>query len=253
MTDYKAIVNKIETFGLVDGPGVRVVVFLQGCNMRCKYCHNPETWTISSPDAKEWSAKDLVNFTYRYHNYWGKDMSNGGVTFSGGEPLLQIDFLLEFARLAKQKNISIAIDTCGQPFRDDIEYLKKFDELASLCDVFLVDIKCMDEELHKTLTGHSNKNILAMIKHLSELKKDMWIRHVLVPNLTDSEADLTAMHDFVKSLNCVKKVEILPYHDFATFKYKSLGIRYPLEGYRTPTKDEVKRAEDILEVTKYTD
>lgn len=251
MTDCKAIVNKIETFGLVDGPGVRVVIFLQGCNMRCKYCHNPETWALKSKECKEYTPQELVDFCYRYHTYWGKNMSNGGVTFSGGEPLLQLDFLIEFAKLAKQKNINIAIDTCGQPFSSEKEYLEKFDTLVSLVDLFIVDIKCFNKDLHKEITGHTNTNILDMLKHLNELKKDVWIRHVLVPNLTDSKEDLLNTREFLNTLNNVRKVEILPYHDFAIFKYKNLGIKYPLEGYRVPTAEEVKTAENILEVEKY--
>lgn len=251
MTDCKAIVNKIETFGLVDGPGVRVVIFLQGCNMRCKYCHNPETWALKSKECKEYTPQELVDFCYRYHTYWGKNMSNGGVTFSGGEPLLQLDFLIEFAKLAKQKNINIAIDTCGQPFTNEKEYLEKFDILASLVDLFIVDIKCFDNDLHKEITGHTNTNIFDMLKHLDLLKKDVWIRHVLVPNLTDSKEDLLNTKQFLNTLNNVRKVEVLPYHDFAIFKYKNLGIKYPLEGYRVPTAEEVKTAENILEVEKY--
>lgn len=251
MTDCKAIVNKIETFGLVDGPGVRVVIFLQGCNMRCKYCHNPETWALKSKECKEYTPQELVDFCYRYHTYWGKNMSNGGVTFSGGEPLLQLDFLIEFAKLAKQKNINIAIDTCGQPFINEKEYLEKFDTLASLVDLFIVDIKCYDNDLHKEITGNTNTNILDMLKHLNTLNKDVWIRHVLVPNLTDSKEDLLNTKQFLNTLNNVRKVEVLPYHDFAIFKYKNLGIKYPLEGYRVPTTEEVKTAENILEVEKY--
>lgn len=251
MTDCKAIVNKIETFGLVDGPGVRVAIFLQGCNMRCKYCHNPETWALKSKECKEYTPQELVDFCYRYHTYWGKNMSNGGVTFSGGEPLLQLDFLIEFAKLAKQKNINIAIDTCGQPFTNEKEYLEKFDTLASLVDLFIVDIKCFDNDLHKEITGHTNTNIFDMLKHLDLLKKDVWIRHVLVPNLTDSKEDLLNTKQFLNTLNNVRKVEVLPYHDFAIFKYKNLGIKYPLEGYRVPTAEEVKTAENILEVEKY--
>ena len=251
MIDCKAIVNKIETFGLVDGPGVRVVVFLQGCNMRCKYCHNPETWALKSKDCKEYTPQELVDFCYRYHTYWGKNMFNGGVTFSGGEPLLQLDFLIEFAKLAKQKNINIAIDTCGQPFINDKQYLERFDTLASLVDLFIVDIKCYDNDLHKEITGHTNTNIFDMLKHLNTLNKDVWIRHVLVPSLTDSKEDLLNTKQFLNTLNNVRKVEVLPYHDFAIFKYKNLGIKYPLEGYRVPTDIEVKTAENILEVEKY--
>ena len=230
-----------------DGRGVRTLVHSYGCNLSCKWCCNPET--RFNNEFRNCSAHDLLEIVKRDDIYFLA--TKGGVTFSGGEPLLQLDFLIEFAKLAKQKNINIAIDTCGQPFTNEKEYLEKFDILASLVDLFIVDIKCFDNNLHKEITGHTNSNIFDMLKHLDLLKKDVWIRHVLVPNLTGSKEDLLNTKQFLNTLNNVRKVEVLPYHDFAIFKYKNLGIKYPLEGYRVPTAEEVKTAENILEVEKY--
>lgn len=244
--EQRGTINSVETFGLVDGPGVRFVVFLQGCGMRCKYCHNPETWAKTCEDAKVWSAEELFNFAWRYHFYWGKDMSNGGITVSGGEPLLQIDFVIELFKLAKSKGVHTAIDTTGQTFSEDNEYLEKLSKLLEVTDLFIVDIKAFDSELHKSLTGINNEKILKFARYLSDNGKDMWIRRVLVPSLTDSEDDLVSTSNFIKSLNNVKRVEVLPYHTLGLFKWEKLKIKYPLEGYRAPTKEEVERAEKLL-------
>ena len=247
----KALVSSLETFGSVDGPGVRYVVFLQGCNLRCRYCHNPETWTKTSPDAKEWSPEDLFNLAWRYHFYWGKDLKNGGITVSGGEPLLQIDFLIEFFKLAKAKGVHTCIDTAGQPFSRNPEFLEKFNELMKFTDLFMVDIKAFDPKLHKELTGFENQNILDFMKYLSDNGKAMWIRHVLVPKLTDSEEDLINTRNFIESLKTVERVEVLPYHTLGIFKWKKLGIKYSLEDAEPPTDEEVLRAEKLLNVNKY--
>ena len=177
MEQVKGRVHSVETFGLVDGPGVRYILFLQGCRMRCKYCHNPETWDLNAGEEK--TAQEAFAHAVRYKNYWGK---NGGITVSGGEPLLQIDFVIEFFKLAKQKGIHTTIDTAGNPFTmDDPEWLAKFDQLMEVTDLFMLDIKQMDEEAHKDLTKWGNQNILQMAKYLSDHGKEMWIRRVLVP------------------------------------------------------------------------
>ena len=155
-------INTYETFGLVDGPGVRYVAFLQGCNMRCKYCHNPDTWDKNAGD--ELTAKQLFDKAYRYKNYW---KNNGGITISGGEPLLQIEFVTEVFKLAKEKGVHTTLDTCGQPFKNDPEFLKKFDELIKYTDLVMLDIKEIESDKHKELTGHKNENILAMAQYLS--------------------------------------------------------------------------------------
>ncbi len=243
--DAKGYISKLETFGLVDGPGIRFVIFLQGCKMRCKYCHNPETWAMEG--GQEWTAQDLFNRAYRYKNYW-KD--NGGITISGGEALLQMEFVTELFALAKEKGVQTCLDTSGNPFSRDPEYLEKFDKLMELTDIFMLDIKEMDGEKHKALTGHDNANILDLARYLSEHGKEMWIRHVLVPGLTDDEADLKALDAFVATLDSVTKVEILPYHTLALGKWMELGIPYPLDGVPTPTEEEVQRAEALLHIEK---
>ena len=238
-------INTYETFGLVDGPGVRYVAFLQGCNMRCKYCHNPDTWDKNAGD--ELTAKQLFDKAYRYKNYW---KNNGGITISGGEPLLQIEFVTEVFRLAKEKGVHTTLDTCGQPFKNDLEFLKKFDELIKYTDLVMLDIKEIESDKHKELTGHKNDNILAMAQYLSDKGIHMWIRHVLVPNLTDDEEGLKKLNQFIKQLKTVDKVEILPYHTLGLMKCEKLGIPYPLDGYKIPTAEEVEKAEKLLEIKK---
>ncbi|MBR1390677.1 MAG: pyruvate formate lyase-activating protein [Lachnospiraceae bacterium] len=245
MSNTVGKVHSLETFGLVDGPGVRFVVFLQGCHMRCQYCHNPETWNLDAGET--WTPEDLFQKVYRYKNYWGKD---GGVTVSGGEPLLQIDFLIEFFRIAKEKGVHTTVDTSGNPFTLEEPFISKFHELLEVTDLFMLDIKEIDAEKHKTLTKWTNENILQMAQYLSDHGKDMWIRHVLVPELTDDEEGLKKLNEFIKSLKTVKRVEILPYHTLGTFKWENLGIEYPLKDVRVPTEEEVKKAEDLLEIVK---
>ena len=239
-------IHSIETFGLVDGPGVRYVLFLQGCNMRCKYCHNPETWSFD--DAKfTVSAKDAFNKAYKYKNYWRKNgKPNGGITVSGGEPLLQIDFLLYLFKKAKAKGIHTTIDTAGGPFTREEPFFSKFQELMQYTDLLLVDIKHIDEKSHKELTGKTNKNILDMIRFLSDIKKPVWIRHVLVPERSDYDEYLNRLNDFIQTLDNVERVEILPYHTLGAYKWKELGLDYPLEGINPPSRERVENAKKIL-------
>lgn len=251
MKDCKGLVNSIETFGSVDGPGVRFVLFMQGCNMRCKYCHNPETWVKRCEETKEWTPQEMFDYAWRYHFYWGKGMSNGGITVSGGEPLLQIDFVTELFKIAKSNGVHTAIDTTGQTFSNDAEYLEKLDKLMEVTDLFIVDLKAFDKDLHKSLTGIENSAILNFMRYLSDNGKAMWIRRVLVPNLTDGEDDLIKTREFIESLKTVERVEVLPYHTLGLFKWQKLGIKYPLDGYVSPTKDEVERANTLLNTEKY--
>ncbi|MCR5272740.1 MAG: pyruvate formate lyase-activating protein [Lachnospiraceae bacterium] len=237
----KGYIHSFESFALVDGPGVRYCIFLQGCNMRCRYCHNPDTWKTGC--GEEWEAQKLFDKVYRYKTYW---KNNGGITVSGGEALLQMDFVTEFFEIAKSKGVNTCLDTSGNPFEMTPEYLEKFDRLMKVTDLFMLDLKEMDDEKHKDLTGCSNKNILEMAKYLSDNNKDMWIRRVLVPGLTDDEKDLKDTADFIKTLNSVKKVEILPYHTLGVQKWKDLGIKYSLDDFDPPTDEEVKKAKDIL-------
>jgi len=245
-SSIKGNVNSLESFGLVDGPGVRYVVFLQGCALRCKYCHNPETWAGSAGSL--WTAQKLFDKVYRYRQYWKE---NGGITVSGGEPLLQIEFVTEFFKLAKSKKVNTAIDTAGQPFRSDGEWFEKFEELMKYTDLVILDFKEWTEEKHKQLTGMGNDNIKEMAVWLSEHGKPMWIRHVLVSGLTDGEDDLKAMAEFISSLKTVEKVEVLPYHAFGVPKWEKLGIDYQLKNAVAPTDEEVAKAEELLNVKAY--
>lgn len=244
MDSFKGKIHSTESFGSVDGPGVRFVVFLQGCNMRCRYCHNPETWCVDG--GEEWSADELFEKACRYRSYWGKNMENGGITVSGGEPLLQMDFVTEFLRLAHKNGVHTVLDTSGQPFNKDEQWLVQFDELMKYTSLVILDIKEFDTVKHKHLTGYDNVNILKMAKYLSEKGKPMWIRHVLVPGLTDDAEGLCKMADFIKSLKTVERIENLPYHSLGLFKWEKLGIKYSLEDARTPTVQELERADKIL-------
>lgn len=234
-------IHSIETFGSVDGPGVRFVIFLQGCAMRCKFCHNADTWKLQSGDLR--SADELIDQALRYRPYWGDE---GGITVSGGEPLLQIDFVTELFRKAKEKGIHTVIDTAGQPFTSEGEWFEKFRNLMQYTDLLLVDIKEMDPEKHRKLTGVRNENILSMIRYLNEIGKPVWIRQVLVPGWTDASEDLKKEREFLNGLSNVQKVEVLPYHTMGAYKWKLLGIPYALEGVKSPTAQQVRAAENIL-------
>ena len=239
-------IHSMESFGSADGPGVRFLIFLQGCKMRCKYCHNPDTWNMD--EGKEYTADEVLQKALRYRNYW---KNNGGITVSGGEALLQIDFVLELFKKAKEKKIHTTLDTSGNPFTKEAPFFEKFEKLMEVTDLFMLDIKHMETEAHKKLTGQTNENILDMAKYLSENGKDMWIRHVLVPGYTDSEEHLTELRDFVKSLKTVRRFEVLPYHTLGVFKWEQLGIPYTLLEVNPPAKEEVERADKILETRKY--
>lgn len=239
-------VHSIESFGAVDGPGLRFIVFLQGCHMRCRYCHNPETWKCAGGTLR--TPEDVLQQALRYKTYW---KNGGGITVSGGEALLQMDFLLEFFRLAKEKGVNTAIDTAGNPYDDkDPVFMEKFARLCELTDLFILDMKEMDPEKHKALTGFYNDNILAMARYLSDHGKAMWIRHVLVPGLTDDEKGLQDLKAFLDTLQTVTRVEILPYHTLGVAEWENLGIPYTLKDVPTPTDEEVARAEKILGIRK---
>lgn len=237
----RANVHSLESFGAADGPGVRYVVFLQGCRMRCRFCHNPDTW--AADENRVFSADELLKKALRYRGYWGAD---GGITVSGGEPLLQIDFLMEFFRMAKAEDVHTVIDTAGQPFTREEPFFGKFRELMEYTDLLLLDIKEIDPRKHRLLTGWDNRNILDMADYLSEIKKPVWVRHVLVPGYSDCEEDLRKLRAFLDTLENVDRVEVLPYHTLGIFKWKSLGYDYPLEGVEPPKRERVENARKIL-------
>lgn len=231
------LVHSFETFTTVDGPGIRFILFLSNCPLRCKYCHNPDTWACKG---KEYSVDEIVNEILKYKNYY----KNGGVTISGGEPLLQIDFVIEIFKKLKKYNMHTAIDTSGITFNEN--QIEKFDELNKYTDLYLLDIKEIDEKKHIELTGKSNKNILEFAQYLSKNNKKVWIRHVIVPTINLDKEDLIKTKEFIDTLNNVERVDVLPYHTLGVHKYKDLGLKYPLEGVRTPTSEEIKFAKEIL-------
>lgn len=232
-----ARIHSFESFGTVDGPGIRFVIFMQGCSLKCKYCHNRDTWDHCG--GTEYSLEEILTKIEKYKNYFIP--SGGGVTISGGEPLLQLKFLLELLPILKRDGIHITIDTSGSfELTDDIK------KLIDLTDLFLLDIKCINDEICKDLTGVSNKKELAFAEYLSSIGKPMWIRQVLVPGITDHEEDLFKLKDFINSLKTVEKVEILPYHDMGKFKWEELGLKYELDGVPTATPEDVDKAKKIL-------
>ncbi len=240
-------IHQLESFGSVDGPGVRFIIFFSGCPYRCLYCHNPDTWDMTK--GKLYSTDELIKEALSCSEYWGK---KGGITVSGGEPLSQIDFLIELFTKAKEKGINTCIDTSGAPFKKDGEWFEKFKVLMQVTDILLVDIKHINEEEHIKLTGQTGNNVKEMFYYLDEIKKPIWIRHVLVPGITDNDEYLMQTRDFIKTLSNVERVEVLPYHGLAITKYKDLGIDYVLKDTESPSKERVENAKRILECDSYT-
>ncbi|UUV99421.1 pyruvate formate-lyase-activating protein [Vagococcus luciliae] len=239
-------IHSTENLGTVDGPGVRFIVFMQGCKMRCQFCHNPDTWKIGG--GREVTTDEILEEALRYKSYWGED---GGITISGGEPLLQLDFIIDLFKKAKKHGIHTTVDTCGKPFTFDEPFFSKFNEMLKYTDLFLFDIKHIDQQGHKELTMHTNDNILEMAKYLSDIGQPVWIRHVLVPQRTDYDEYLIRLDNFIKELKNVDKVEVLPYHTMGLFKWKDLGIDYPLKGIDPPTQERVKNAQELLHTADY--
>ena len=238
-------VHSLESFGSVDGPGVRYLIFLSGCSMRCQFCHNPDTSDMNAGCA--YTDDGLLKKALRFREYWGTE---GGITVSGGEPLLQIEFLTELFQKAKVKGVHTAIDTSGSPFSRKEPFFGKFQELMKYTDLLLLDVKQMDEEKHRVLTGRTNQNILDLARYLSEIKKPVWIRHVLVPGRSDFDGDLQKLHAFIQTLHNVERVEVLPYHTLGAYKWKELGYEYPLEGVEPPSAERIRNANQILHIGK---
>lgn len=235
-------IHSFESFGTVDGPGIRFVIFMQGCPLRCKYCHNPDSWDVRGGTV--YTPEEVAENALRYKKYW---RGGGGVTVSGGEPLLQIEFVTELFRILKGEGVHTAVDTSGITFNHESEEsVKRHAELLKYADLFLLDIKHIDSAECKKLIGADNKNELAFAKYLSENGKDIWVRHVLVPGITDNDEYLKAIRAFIDGLETVRRVEVLPYHTMGEVKYKNLGIDYPLKGVKPPEKDRVENAKAIL-------
>lgn len=230
-------IHSYESMGTVDGPGIRFVVFLQGCPLRCKYCHNPDTWNIGEKKIQE-SAEETLKKIKRYKNYFGK---KGGVTVTGGEPLIQSDYVLELFKLCKKEGIHTALDTSGYIFNEKIK------EVLEYTDLVLLDIKALDKEIYKELTSVGIDNTLRFFEYLKEIKKPTWIRHVVVPTITDDNELLEKIAQYIAKFNNVEMVEILPYHTLGVFKYKELGIEYPLKNIEDLSYE---RKLEIMEIFK---
>lgn len=234
--ELRGSIHSFESFGTVDGPGIRYVIFLQGCPLRCKFCHNPDTWEIGKIN-KSFTPEEVLNEVLKYKRFFGK---NGGVTITGGEPLVQTDFVLEFFKLCKENSIKTALDTSGFIFNNMVKEILKYTDLV------LLDIKCIDEKIYKDLTGVELKNTLEFLNYLKEINKSVWVRHVVVPTITDNDKLLKKLANYLKDFKNVEKVEILPYHTLGIFKYKNLGIDYPLEGIEPLSEERTKNAKDIF-------
>ena len=238
----KGRVHSLESFGAVDGPGIRFLIFLQGCPMRCRYCHNPDSWKTGA--GEEYSAAELLGRAERFRSYWG---DKGGITVSGGEALMQIDFLIELFEMARERGISTCLDTSAQPFSREGVFFDKFRRLMNVTDIVLLDIKHIDDAEHRRLTGHTNRNILDCARYLDEIHKPVWIRHVLVPGITDDDRWLLELRDFLRTLGNVERIDVLPYHTMGIYKYRELGIEYPLEGVDPPSRERIDNADRILQ------
>ena len=232
-------IHSFESFGAADGPGVRFIVFLHGCPLRCVYCHNPDTWANEKP-AMEFSPEEVLKRALRYRDYWGE---KGGITLSGGEPLLQAEFAAELFELAHAEGVTTCLDTSGASFRRGDAAIER---LISVTDTVLLDIKAFDSKLHREVTGADNSQILDFARYLSEKGVSTWIRRVIVPGLTDGEDDLKKTGEFISSLKNIERIEVLPYHDFGVEKWRNLGIKYPLEGVYPADDAGVQRARKFI-------
>jgi pyruvate formate lyase activating enzyme len=234
-------IHSIESFGTVDGPGIRMVIFLQGCPMRCLYCHNPDTW---KPGGGTEMTVEAILQQYESGRHFYK---NGGITVSGGEALMQIGFVTELFTEAKRRGIHTCLDTSGITFRpDQKEAVAKMDRLMEVTDLVLLDIKHIDPEEHAKLCGQENARVLAYARYLDQKHIPVWIRHVVVPGLTDRKDDLYQLGCFIGTLHNVKALEVLPYHDLGKMKYEKLGMEYSLKNARPLSKKEATEARKII-------
>ncbi len=236
------LIHSLETFGTVDGPGVRFVVFFQGCPMRCLYCHNPDSWHLK--DGQEMSADEIIARFERNRSFY----RTGGITATGGEPMVQMDFLIELFEKAKAKGIHTCLDTSGIlfPADPDSEVYEKIERLMKVTDLVMLDIKHINDTKHHSLTGQSNRLILAFARYLNAIEKPVWIRHVVVPGITYQKEHLIKLGEFLKTLSNIEKIEVLPYHTMGKAKYENLGYDYPLADTPQLTKEQAKEAKEII-------
>ena len=236
----KGYIHSKESFGTVDGPGIRYVLFMQGCPMRCLYCHNPDTWEIGN--GVEITADEVIGEIKNNKAFYAK----GGITVSGGEPLLQLEFVTELFKKCRDEDIHTCIDTSGITFKEDKDYIEKLDALLNYTDLVMLDIKHIEGEQHKALTGHRNENILAFVKHLEDRNVPFWIRHVVVEGCTDKKEDLIKLGEFIGGFKNLKGLDVLPYHTMGVSKYKELGIPYKLEGVPALSKQDAQKAKEYI-------
>lgn len=238
----KGRIHSLESFGTVDGPGVRFVVFVQGCPMRCAYCHNPDTWEMNA--GTEMEPAYIIEQYERNISFY----KDGGITVTGGEPLMQVDFLIDLFTLAKEKNIHTCIDTSGIAYKKTStpEWLSKLDHLMTLTDLVMLDIKHIDPEKHKELTSQPNDGILAFLAYLDKKKIDVWLRHVVVPTITDDDKYLFELGYFIGQFSNIKALDVLPYHTMGEPKYEKLGIEYKLKGIPAMDKDKVIEKKQVI-------
>lgn len=234
----EGFVHSTESFGTVDGPGIRFVVFLQGCPMRCQYCHNPDTWKPCTGE------KRTVESLLEEYDGLKEFLKSGGLTVTGGEPLMQMEFVTELFREAKKRGIHTCVDTSGIFYRESNR--AEYDELMKYTDLVMLDIKHIDDEEHKKLTAQSNKHILEFAEYLRDIGKDVWIRHVVVPGITLKEKPLHDLGYFLGGLTNLKALDVLPYHTMGIVKYEQLGMEYPLEGVDPATKEQAVWAKNII-------
>lgn len=234
----KGRIHSTESFGTVDGPGIRFVVFFQGCPLRCKYCHNPDTWDFKG--GSERTAEELMKEYDSYKEF----LKSGGITATGGEPLAQPEFLAELFRLAKSRGVHTCLDTSAGVY--DPSSHDKIDEVLKYTDLVMLDIKHIDNDEHKKLTGLGNRNILAFAEHIRDLGIPVWIRHVVVPGITDRYEELFALGEYLSTLTNLKALDVLPYHDMAKPKYAELGMEYPLGDTPPLTKEEAIKARNTI-------
>ena len=234
-------IHSLESFGTVDGPGVRFVVFVQGCPMRCAYCHNPDTWAMTGGKIME--ASEIIAQYERNLPFY----KAGGITVTGGEPLMQVDFLIELFTLAKEKNIHTCIDTSGIAYKpENTAFIEKLDKLMALTDLVMLDIKHIDPQKHMELTEQPNDGILAFCSYLNDRKVDMWLRHVVVPTITDDDEYLYKLGYFIGQFSNIKALDVLPYHTMGKAKYEQLGIEYKLDGIPAMDKNKVIEKKQVI-------
>ncbi|MDZ5474507.1 pyruvate formate-lyase-activating protein [Bacillus sp. 31A1R] len=235
-------IHSIETFGTVDGPGIRYVIFTQGCLLRCQFCHNADTWEIGT--GKVMSVSEIIDDLKSYLPFI--DASGGGITVSGGEPLLQIPFLIELFKECKKLGIHTTIDSSGGCFSHAEQFQRNLKELLQYTDLVLLDLKHIDRKKHINLTGMANDHILEFAKYLSDQKVPIWVRHVLVPTVSDDEEDLRRLGEFIQTLSNVERIEVLPYHKLGVYKWEALGLEYPLKDIEPPSDEKVELATNLL-------